>query len=88
MNNLLAAVCLAACTAIAAPPALADSKVELDAKVQEARTELARHTSAGAELAAKARSRLAARPSVTTTSLRLRSACSSARRHAAKSSSS
>lgn len=54
MNNLLAAVCLAACTAIAAPPALADSKVELDAKVQEARTELARHTSAGAELAAKA----------------------------------
>ena len=34
--------------------AWADSKVELDAKVKEARAELAKHTSAGAELAAKA----------------------------------
>lgn len=38
----------------AAPVALADSKVELDAKVQEALTNFAKHTSAGAELAAKA----------------------------------
>ena len=51
MKTLLAAVFLAA---LAAPLARADSRVELDAKVQEARAELARHTSAGAELAAKA----------------------------------
>lgn len=52
MKTLLAVLCLAT---LAASPAFADSKVELDAKVQEARAELARHTSAGAELAAKAR---------------------------------
>lgn len=52
MKPLLAVLCLAT---LVASPAFADSKVELDAKVQEARAELARHTSAGAELAAKAR---------------------------------
>lgn len=52
MKTLLAVLCLAT---FVASPAFADSKVELDAKVQEARAELARHTSAGAELAAKAR---------------------------------
>ena len=51
MKTLLAAVCLAA---LATSHAWADSKVELDAKVKEARAELAKHTSAGAELAAKA----------------------------------
>lgn len=52
MIRTIAAVCLLAITA--APAAFADSKVELDAKVQEALTQFAKHTSAGAELAAKA----------------------------------
>lgn len=52
MIRTLAAVCLLAIAA--APAAFADSKVELDAKVQEALTQFAKHTSAGAELAAKA----------------------------------
>ncbi|MBV6418770.1 MAG: hypothetical protein CMLOHMNK_03730 [Steroidobacteraceae bacterium] len=51
MKTLLAATCLLAFTAGAA---FADSKVELDAKVHEARAELAKHTSAGAALASKA----------------------------------
>lgn len=52
MIRTIAAVCLLAIAA--APAAFADSKVELDAKVQEALTQFAKHTSAGAELAAKA----------------------------------
>ena len=51
MKMLLAAVCL---TAFVTPLAFAESKIELDAKVQEARSTFAKHTSAGAELAAKA----------------------------------
>lgn len=51
MKKVLAAACL---LAFAATAAFADSKVELDAKVREARAELAKHTSAGAELASKA----------------------------------
>ncbi|HNR22357.1 MAG TPA: YSC84-related protein [Steroidobacteraceae bacterium] len=53
MIRTLAAVCLLAFAAI--PAANADSKEELDAKVREAMTEFAKHTSAGAELAAKAK---------------------------------
>ncbi|MBX3693934.1 MAG: hypothetical protein KF790_02045 [Steroidobacteraceae bacterium] len=52
MIRTIAAVCLLAIAA--APAAFADSRVELDAKVQEALTQFAKHTSAGAELAAKA----------------------------------
>jgi len=52
MIRTITAVCLLAIAA--APAAFADSKVELDAKVQEALTQFAKHTSAGAELAAKA----------------------------------
>ncbi len=52
MKHTFAAICV---IALAASPAFADSKVESDAKVQEARAELAKHTSAGAELASKAK---------------------------------
>ncbi|MGD9598688.1 MAG: YSC84-related protein [Steroidobacteraceae bacterium] len=52
MKHTFAAICV---IALAASPAFADSKVEIDAKVQEARAELAKHTSAGAELASKAK---------------------------------
>jgi lipid-binding SYLF domain-containing protein len=53
MIRTLTAICLLAFAAV--PVAHADSKEELDAKVREARTKLAEHTSAGAELAAKAK---------------------------------
>ncbi len=49
--KMLAAACV---LAFAALPAFAESKIELDAKVQEARTNFAKHTTAGAELAARA----------------------------------
>ncbi|MBV6425097.1 MAG: hypothetical protein NAOJABEB_02911 [Steroidobacteraceae bacterium] len=52
MKPVFAAVCV---IALAASPVWADSKVEIDAKVQEARAELAKHTRAGAELASKAK---------------------------------
>jgi len=53
MIRTLVALCALAFAAI--PVAHADSKEELDAKVREARTRLAEYTSAGAELAAKAK---------------------------------
>jgi len=53
MIRTLATICLLAFAAV--PAAHADSKEEIDAKVREAMTAFAKHTSAGAELAAKAK---------------------------------